>query len=124
MNHEDLTELLHRSPHEFVLSFLTELGDYEPRDVVAYRPRSWLVDNTVEVHEYCLTKVDSTGGCDGDGEYMDVVFKVASTREGAENDMLYFRVSGSHNSWADPEWFNDFDIVEPREVTVTQWFPK
>ena len=125
MDHKDLTELLHKSPKEFVLSFLHELGGYSVSQVDKYRPYR-LLDERNEVHGYAISIQDRTGGHEGDGEYMDIVFKIASTLDTvvAEKDFLYFRVTGVYNSWDSDEWDDDFAIVEQREVLVTQWFPK
>lgn len=122
MDHKDLTELLHKSPKEFVENFLQALGGYTPHEVQNYRPSRWK-STPSEVHGYVITEVDSTGGGEGEGEYADVVFRVASSYEGA-TDALHFRITGRYDSWNGTEWDGDFDIVEPREVLVTQWFPK
>lgn len=59
--------------------------------------------------------VSSEGGREGEGDYMEVVFKA--------NDKL-FRVTGHYNSYDDNEWYTE-DIVEvrPKEVTVTVYEP-
>jgi hypothetical protein len=68
---------------------------------------------------WTLTIVDRTGGGEGDGEYMDLVFKLQNTE--LPDMVLHFRVTGVYNSWDASEWDNELEIVEAREVLVTQW---
>jgi hypothetical protein len=62
-----------------------------------------------------LELVESDGGHEGDGEYMDVVFKVGER---------YFRQDGSYDSWNGGEWDGEVEEVEPRQITVTRYFAK
>jgi hypothetical protein len=60
-------------------------------------------------------KVDSTGGSEGEGDYMDVVFKIG--------DQL-FRKTGFYNSWDSNDWDGSLEEVEPYEVMVTKYKAK
>jgi hypothetical protein len=57
-------------------------------------------------------RVASTGGHEGDGDYMDVVFKIG--------DQL-FRKSGYHNSWDSNDWDGDLEEVEAFEKVVIDY---
>ena len=110
--------LLKTDPVAFVSEFINELG-YNVREVDAYRPNRWSRDRRQgRVGEFILTEVDSTGGGEGDGEHMDIVFSIS---DGTPENTVHFQVRGVYNSWAASEWDNTFDIVEQREVTITKW---
>jgi hypothetical protein len=57
-------------------------------------------------------RVASTGGGEGDGDYMDVVFKIG--------DQL-FRKDGYHNSWDSNDWDGDLEEVEAFEKVVVDY---
>jgi len=61
--------------------------------------------------------VDRVGGSEGDGEHMEVVFRIG--------DQL-FRKVGYYNSWDSNDWDTGYglDEVEPYEVTVTRYREK
>jgi hypothetical protein len=63
-----------------------------------------------------LEMVDSDGGSEGDGEYMDKVFKV---QVGAEE--FFFRITGTYNSWDSSMWNESFEIVQPVQVMRTEY---
>lgn len=75
--------------------------------------------------EYVETDLDvgqqiecvSEEGGEGDGAPISKVFRVSINRS-----HFYFRINGTYSSWADTEYDDEFEIVEPREVTVTQYF--
>jgi len=123
MSHEELVELLKTDKPAFVLAFLDELGGLTPRNVEEYTPSRYS-KKPLAVHEFAITKVDGEGGHEGDGEYMDAVFQIASTRDGVADiaNALFFRVTGTYNSWDSSEWDDVAEIVEQREVLVKQWF--
>ncbi|AVD99359.1 hypothetical protein SEA_BILLNYE_187 [Streptomyces phage BillNye] len=58
--------------------------------------------------------VDRVGGSEGDGDHMEVIFRVG--------DQL-FRKAGYHNSWDSNDWDTDYglDEVEAFEKTVTDY---
>ncbi len=57
-------------------------------------------------------RVTTHGGGEGDGEYMDVIFKIG--------DQL-FRKTGYHNSWDSNDWDGELEEVEAFEKTVTDY---
>lgn len=56
--------------------------------------------------------VSREGGHEGDGDYMDVVFRV---------DNQLFRQQGYHNSWDSNDWDGDLQEVEAYEEVVTKY---
>lgn len=57
--------------------------------------------------------VSREGGHEGDGDYMDVVFKVGNQ---------LFRKQGFHNSWDSNEWDSDrLEMVESYEEVVVKY---
>lgn len=68
---------------------------------------------------YVLKQVASTGGSEGDGEYMDVTFAIQN--EDNYKDILgYIQIYGRYNSWDSSEW-EGFRVVEPKEVTTVEF---
>lgn len=68
-----------------------------------------------ENDNFKIIKVQETGGDEGDGEYMDVVFQIIR-----KSDMIdgYIKFEGYHNSWSEC-YYHTIKVVQPREVTVT-----
>lgn len=66
----------------------------------------------LDAHAY---KVAGEGGYEGDGDYMDVVFRVS--------DQL-FRKQGFHNSWDSNDWDGNLEEVESYEETVVKYRAK
>jgi len=72
-----------------------------------------------KVGDFMVECEEIHGGNEGDGAEYWVVFSITDQ---ANNPVAYVRINGSHNSWDGTEFYNDdFDIVVPDEVTVTQW---
>lgn len=69
---------------------------------------------------YVLNQVASTGGSEGDGEYMDVTFAVES-EDNSKNVLGYVQIYGRYNSWDSSEW-EDYLVVKPKEVTSVEFF--
>jgi hypothetical protein len=65
---------------------------------------------------YTIQEIEHFGG-EGQGDEM---WKVFSISKDGEKD-AYFRVQGFYNSWNGTEWNYEIDLVQPYEVTVTQW---
>jgi hypothetical protein len=65
-----------------------------------------------------LELVDSEGGHEGGGEY---VHRIWAVRKGA-NTLSHLRVTGYYQSYAGTEYNEDWTLVVPREVVVTQYF--
>jgi hypothetical protein len=60
--------------------------------------------------------VESTGGHEDDGSYMDVVFKIKD----GERDR-FFRKIGTYDSWDSPEWDGAFEEVREAKVSKIVW---
>ena len=64
--------------------------------------------------------VDSEGGFEGGGEYVERVVKMQNT----EGDFFFFKFTGSYYSHDGTEMDGEFEFVKPKQVTVTQYFPE
>ncbi len=60
--------------------------------------------------------VDSTGGYEDEGSYMDVVFKINS--DGRDR---FFRKTGTYDSWDSSEWDGAFEEVKEKTSTKIIW---
>lgn len=58
-------------------------------------------------------------GAEGDQAPVAHIFKVTVLGE-----EFYFRVNGVYNSWDESHWDHEYEIVEPREVKVIQFFAR
>lgn len=65
---------------------------------------------------YKIEKVDS-GGAEGDGAEMYIVFKVIRISDNAES---FIQFSGRYSSW-DSSYYHESYLVQPEEVMVIQW---
>lgn len=76
---------------------------------------------TIEPYNgYVIKKVDSTGGGEGDGEYMDVTFQIVNVSD--SSDVLgYVQLQGTYNSWDASEWYDEPYVVNPTEVTKVEF---
>jgi hypothetical protein len=63
--------------------------------------------------------VDTVGGSEGDGEYMHVVIEV-TTEEG---EVLYFKKTGTYDSWDANDWDGDLERVAPALKVITVYDP-
>jgi hypothetical protein len=70
---------------------------------------------------YGVALVESIGGNEGDGEFTSKVFAFGTKGKNA-SILFYFRFTGFHSSYEGVQWDDDFEIVEPREVTRTEYF--
>lgn len=78
-----------------------------------------LANNDFDLAEgsnYELKVVDGYTGYEGGGETCDAVIQV--TKDAIS---FFFRVFGCYSSYADTEWDNEFTIVKPEQVMVTQY---
>jgi hypothetical protein len=54
----------------------------------------------------------------GDGANMTAILKLVYP-----GGTVFLRANGYHSSYSDNSWDNDLQPVEPRQVTVTKYFP-
>lgn len=65
-----------------------------------------------------LELVDSEGGYEGAGEY---VHRVMAVKKG-DTTLSHLRVTGYYQSYSGTEYNDDWTLVVPRDVVVTQYF--
>lgn len=64
--------------------------------------------------------VNSVGGREGEGDYAERTFAV---RDEQGDAVFYFEIQGGYDSYEGTEWDEDFYIVKPVQVLVTQYQP-
>ena len=70
-----------------------------------------------------VTNVYSEGGGEGSGEHVEVVLRVEPPMTDYNESLVrYFRKTGYYSSYEGTVWDGAFEEVEPRKVTVTQYF--
>jgi len=74
---------------------------------------------TSESEKYEIETVDSYGW-EGQGEEYWFINKITNTET---KEVIYVKFSATYNSWDNNQWDSEFDIVEPKEVMVTQYVP-
>lgn len=111
----DLATLARINAREFLQAFLEGLGG--EIDVTYVNEIEELnSDNVFEgIH---IEVVSSEGGNEGGGEHVERVFAI---NRGSET-ISHMRVTGYYQSYAGTEYNDDWILVQPREVVVTQYF--
>lgn len=77
-------------------------------------------DAVMQEEGFTFEVVDSEGGYEGGGEYVERVVKM----ENAEGDFFFVKFTGSYYSCNGTEMDSEFEFVKPKQVTVTQYFPE
>ena len=100
--------LARANPCEFASTHMSNISDSD-----------WRGGGELEgLDEYGIYElVYSEGGGEGEGEHVDRVYKVTIGTE-----FLYLRRTGHYDSYNGIDWNNDWAVVYPREVVVTQYF--
>ncbi len=118
VENKELRELLTTNPGEFMEILLAGLKvDFseiaEDCDEGAYDP----------YHGFSIELVNSEGGTEGGGEYVERVFKITefNITEPAQ-EPVYLRRTGFYSSYNGIEYDGEFEIVIPREVIVTEYY--
>lgn len=65
-----------------------------------------------------VSKIDSTGGDEGGGEYMMIVLQITNKEN---NNEVFVKLEGTYSSW-DSNYYNDisdFTFVEPTKKIIT-----
>jgi len=76
--------------------------------------------NIPPLNDYGIKQVDSTGGDEGEGEYMDMTFQIVNVSD--SSDVLgYVQLQGTYNSWDASEWHDEPYVVNPTEVTKVEF---
>lgn len=81
---------------------------------------SEIKDITIDDVQFTLKLVNSVGGYEGEGEYVERVFSI--THDGVV--ISYVRDIGSYDSYCGLEMNGEFNFVEPRQVMITKYFKK
>ena len=77
-------------------------------------------DTIPDYKGYTMKIIDSTGGSEGDGEYMDYTFQIKNVSD--SSDVLgYAQLRGTYNSWDASEWEDTPYVVNPVEVTKVEF---
>jgi hypothetical protein len=112
----DLATLARTDARGFLDAFLEALGgEISSTDVYEIEE----LTDTDRAGGIYLELVDSEGGGEGEGEY---VHRIWAVRADGHETISYLRVTGYYQSYAGTEYNDDWTIVEPREVVVTQYF--
>lgn len=106
---------------EEVLAWWNEYTRNLTTNQVIDRSQGYSWEATIPAYNgYDITPVDSTGGCEGDGEYMDYTFQIKNVSD--SSDVLgYVQLTGTYNSWDASEWEDTPYVVNPVEVTKVEF---
>jgi hypothetical protein len=111
----DLATLARSNAGEFLQAFLEGLGGKIGITSV-YEIEELNGDNVFDgIH---IELVSSEGGHEGGGEYVERVFAINR----GDETLSHMRVTGFYQSYNGTEYNDDWTLVAPREVVVTQYF--
>jgi hypothetical protein len=80
-----------------------------------YEEAVWEIDSRpVEYAGLFISTAQQTGGGEGSGEYMDVVWKFSDGES-----VRFFKETGRYCSFVGGEWNDDMHEVGPKQVEVT-----
>jgi hypothetical protein len=77
------------------------------------------LDDETTVDGFHLTLVDSEGGGEGEGEYVERTWKFTHPDE--PDFEMYVELQGRYDSYEGTEWDDEIYMVKPVEVLVTQY---
>ncbi len=106
---------------EEVLAWYNEYTRNLTATQVIDRSKGYSWEATIPAYKgYNMEIVDSTGGGEGDGEYMDTTFQIKNVSD--SSDVLgYAQLRGTYNSWDASEWEDTPYVVNPVEVTEVKF---
>jgi hypothetical protein len=108
-----LSDVTAKNVRELVSKAYCADNAYEDENL--YEEAVWEIGRTpVQFGELFVSSVQQTGGGEGSGEYMDIVWKIADC-----NDVRYFKETGRYYSFVGGEWNDDMHEVFPKQVEVT-----
>ncbi len=118
---EEANALAASDPEAWVRAFLEE-NSLSTSNVDGF-------DSAKPWHGFDLIKVYEEGGGEGEGEHVEHVFAIAPAGSQAVNGRIasalaYVAFYGYYQSNYGTEWDDEFMIVEPRDVTIVQYFQK
>jgi hypothetical protein len=119
-----ILELARTDADDFMAAFLkafNEANDFEMEADNVYEIEELDEEDVVEIdgHKVYLKLEYSEGGGEGDGSHVERVMTV--NIDGKVE--AYVRATGYYESYNGTEWNSGWELVEPREVVVTQYFP-
>lgn len=116
-NEEEFVELAKTDVKKAVQQWVNYIWDDENDEDVEFSVSS--IEN-----EYCKTLgsislelVDSEGGREGQGEYVDRTFAFSQNGE----QFSHFVIFGTYSSWEGIEWDEDITRMYPHRVMTTVW---
>ena len=112
----DLATLARINAREFLQAFLEKLGDGLDTSNVGDIEELTSSDSVDGIHIEC---VHAEGGGEGEGEHVERVFAIYAP---GNETLGYMRVTGFYQSYNGTDYNDDWTLVEPREVVVTQYF--
>ena len=72
-----------------------------------------------ENEEWLIEVVDSVWWYEWGGDEANIVFKIDNL---IEKESFFIRINWFYSSWNWTEWYDEIELVEPREVLVTQYY--
>jgi hypothetical protein len=111
-----LADLSVHNVKDFIAAaYCADVG-YSVYDPGCYNEAIWeMYNGTIRYGNILITQQQQTGGGEGSGEYMDVVWKIHDD----DNNARYFKQTGRYYSFVGGEWNDDMKEVFPRQVEVT-----
>ena len=89
-------------------------------EAIYYRGNAY-AENSIEPYEgYTATEVDSNGGYEDGGSYMDKTYMIHK-ESNKQNVLGYITVVGTYSSWDASEWDGPVTVVNPVEVTKVEF---
>lgn len=117
----NLAALARTNGRQFLSAFLEGLAEQADGETLSTSDVYEIeeLDSTAIVDGIHLELVHSEGGHEGDGEHVERVMAIHQLGNGI---LGYIRVTGFYQSYNGTEYNDDWTLVEPREVVVTQYF--
>ena len=95
-----------------------------PIDELEWRCKDGDFSVTVMGHVVFIACVSSEGGNEGEGDHAERVFSINFSGPDCRSPAVAFlQVTGFYSSYEGTTWDEKWVEVEPREVTVTKYFP-
>ena len=113
---EQAIDLARSNPDAFIKKFAEHNGDSMRGFISEFSYRADSYDSLVKCRPLM---VYSEGGTEGAGEHTEKIFAILSPVGEA---LSYVKYEGFYSSYESTEWAESGRRVEPREVTVTQYF--
>ena len=100
--------------------YTRNLSTAEAVAAISYRGYADAKNPIAPYEGYTTTEVDSNGGYEDGGSYMDKTYMIHSDFDKG-NVLGYITVVGTYNSWDASEWEDTPHVVNPVEVTKVEF---